>query len=325
MFNVMRSARLLKSAILADAERFYSNDTGAWVAGLPKPNEIRVSTGREPLWVNLGYWRGVERIDENNFERVGEIFKSAQSQMAHLLAKTARLGKGDVVLDCGFGYGDQDILWAEEYRPARIVGLNVTPNQVRIARERVRLTGLEQVVQLDQGSATQMPFGSGEFDVVFALESAMHFRTRSAFLREAFRVLRPGGRLVMADMAQKTDRESGAGLLRRLRYRYWRGRIAFPEENVWTNSRFESELREAGFQNTRVESIGEDVYPSANTAFPALIGMAAVGRQPDKVSIDSVRANVRKAAQKEPEQFEWQSFFNCDDYVIIYAEKRSTP
>jgi ubiquinone/menaquinone biosynthesis C-methylase UbiE len=325
MFDVMNFARHLKSSIFADAERFYTNDTGAWVEGFPKPNEIRVSTGREPLWVNLGYWRDLTRVDENNIEQAGALFKSAQSQMAHLLARTARLGEGDVVLDCGFGYGDQDILWAEEYRPKRIVGLNVTANQVRIARERVRLTGLEQVVQLDQGSATEMPFGSGEFDVVFALESAMHFKTRSAFLREAFRVLRPGGRLVMVDMCQKTDRESGAGLIRRLRHRYFRGLIAFPEVNVWTTRRFESELREAGFQNTRVESIAEDVYPSANTGFTALIGMAAVRRQPDKFTMDGVRADVRKAGQKEPEQYQWQYLFNCDDYAVVYAEKRNSP
>src|SRR5688572_18257099 len=113
MLNVMKLAKNLKNAILADSERFYSVDTGAWVSGLPRPHEIHVKTGREPLWLNLGYWRDVERVDENNFERAGELFKSAQEQMAHLLAKTARLGQGDVVLDCGFGYADQDILWAE--------------------------------------------------------------------------------------------------------------------------------------------------------------------------------------------------------------------
>jgi ubiquinone/menaquinone biosynthesis C-methylase UbiE len=321
MLNVMKFAKQLTSAILADPKRFYSLDTGAWVAGIPKPNEIRLSTGREPLWVNLGYWRGLEPIDENNCERVGEIMKSAQAQMAHLLAKTARLGPGDAVLDCGFGYGDQDIIWAEEYRPARIVGLNVTPNQVRIARERVKLTGLEQVVRLEVGSATEIPSGPGEFDVVFALESAMHFNTRRAFLREAFRALRPGGRLVMADMAQKTDREAGVGLRRRMRYRYHRGQIAFLEANVWTTQRFESELREAGFQKVKVESIAADVYPPANVGFAALTGMRDAAQQPDKVSMDQVREKVRKARQLEPEQYQWPTLFNCDDYVVIYAEK----
>jgi ubiquinone/menaquinone biosynthesis C-methylase UbiE len=321
MVNVMKLAKNLKDAILVDAKRFYSLDTGAWVSGLPKPDEIRVHTGREPLWINLGYWRDVERVDENNFERVGELFKSAQAQMAHLLAKTARLGQGDVVLDCGFGYADQDILWAEEYRPARIHGLNITPNQVRIGRERVRLTGLERVVQLDVGSATGTPFGPGEFDVVFALESAMHFKTRRAFLSEAFRVLRPGGRLVMADMCQKTDRESSSGLRRRLQHRYWRGKIAFPEANVWTTQRFDTELKSLGFQNARLESIAADVYGPVNAAFAALRGMTAASRQPGSVSPESIRADVRKVWQQDPEQHQQLALFNCDEYAVVYAEK----
>ncbi|MCP3169606.1 SAM-dependent methyltransferase [Myxococcus qinghaiensis] len=321
MFNVMQVARQLKSAVLADPERFYTNETGAWVTGLPTPQEIRVSTGREPFWINLGYWRDVERVDETNCERVGELFMAAQAQMAHLLARTARLSERDAVLDCGFGYADQDILWAEAYRPARIVGVNVTPKQVHIGRERVRLTGLDAVVKLELGSATQLPFGAGEFDVVFALESAMHFRTRGDFLREAFRVLRPGGRLVMADMCQKTDRETGTGLRRRLRHRYWRGRIAFPEANVWTTQRYLSELRQVGFQQARLDSIASDVYPAVNTALAALRGMTAAEKQPGSVTVAKVREDVQRARQMEFEQLQWLTLFNCDEYAVVYAEK----
>lgn len=321
MFDVVKVAKNLKSALLTDAERFYTNDAGAWVEGLPRPGEIRAGTGREPLWVNLGYWREVGLVDESNCERAGELFRSAQEQMAHLLAKTARLGEGDEVLDCGFGYGDQDLLWAETYRPKRITGLNVTANQVRIAQERVRLTGLEQVVHLREGSATDIPFGPGGFDVVFALESAMHFKTRSQFLRQAFRVLRPGGRLVMADMSQKSDRESGAGLRRRLRYRYWRGRIAFPEENVWTNQRFDSELRDAGFQDVKLESIADHVYLGINAAMAALVELKAAGPKPGKEALERVRAEVKKVHHMELEQLPQLALFNCDDYVIASARK----
>ncbi|RKH53595.1 methyltransferase type 11, partial [Corallococcus sp. AB050B] len=135
MLNVKQVATRLKSAFLADPERFYTKETGAWVAGMPTPQDIQVTTGREPFWINLGYWKHVERVDDTNVERVGELFRSAQAEMARLLARTANLGPGDAVLDCGFGYADQDLLWAEEFKPASILGVNITPNQVRVGRE----------------------------------------------------------------------------------------------------------------------------------------------------------------------------------------------
>lgn len=321
MVDMRQVATRLKSALLADPERFYTNETGAWVAGMPAPQDIQVHTGREPYWINLGYWRDVEKVDDTNVERVGELFRAAQAEMARLLARAAKLGPGDAVLDCGFGYADQDLLWAEENTPASIVGVNITPNQVRVGRERVRLTGLERVVRLEVGSATAVPASAGAFDVVFALESAMHFRTRRDFLREAFRVLKPGGRLVMADMAQKTDRESTAGLRERLRYRYWRGLIAFPEANVWSTERYRLELRDAGFRDAKVESIADDVYPAVNTALVALRGMTKLERQPTSTSLHQVRADVHRAMRMGTEQYPWPALFNCDEYALISARK----
>ncbi|MCP3098458.1 methyltransferase domain-containing protein [Myxococcus sp. K15C18031901] len=319
MFDVLEVARQLKNAVLAEPERFDATEADAWVTGLPGPGEVQVRTGREPLWRNLGYWRDVERVDESNCERAGELFAAAQARLAHLLATTAGLREADAVLDCGFGYADQDILWAEDYRPARIVGLNATPHQVRVGRERMRLLGLEPVVSLELGSATRVPFGADAFDVVFALESAIHFRTREDFLREAARVLRPGGRLVVADLCQRTDRETGVGLRRRLRHRYWRGRYAFPEANVWTTQRYAAELGRAGFEAIRLTSIASDVFPAVNTALAALRGTRAAASPPESRSLAQVRSDVRHARGMEFEELHWLTRFNCDEYVIVSA------
>ena len=70
-----------------------------------------------------------------------------------------------------------------------------------------------------------------------------------------------------------------------------------------------------------IESIAEHVYSPVNTAFAALAGLAAVSRQPDKVSTAVVRAKVQEMLKQPPEQMQWQALFNIDDYAIVYAEK----
>src|SRR3546814_5130615 len=81
------------------------------------------------LYLNLGYWKDATSIDD------------ACEAMARLLADTAGFTPDDTVLDVGFGFADQDLLWAESPGVRRIIGLNITPSQVAIARPRVQARG----------------------------------------------------------------------------------------------------------------------------------------------------------------------------------------
>lgn len=170
------------------------------------------------LYLNLGYWTGEEKtLDE------------ACRGLADLLARQAEMGPGDRILDLGFGFADQDIHWMETYRPAHILGLNLTASQVAVARQRVEALGHAERIELREGSATDIPLASGSVDTVLALECAFHFRTRERFFAEALRVLRPGGRLVTADIIPLPD---ASDRLRRLKQRAsWRlvaSRFAIP-------------------------------------------------------------------------------------------------
>jgi len=194
------------------------------------------------MYFNLGYWGpGCADLDE------------ACHALADMLADAAGMGEGDRVLDVGFGYADQDLRWAELRRPAKIVGLNITPAQVEVAQERARERGLQDRLDLRVGSATAMPFEAGTFDRVVALESAFHFDTRQDFFAEARRVLRPGGVLATADVVLRgTDRqelsemEAGEGLM--------------PAANWCDEETYVTRMREAGFVNVGIRSISDHVY-----------------------------------------------------------------
>jgi ubiquinone/menaquinone biosynthesis C-methylase UbiE len=202
------------------------------------------------LYLNLGYWGGgAADVDE------------ASDALAMLVARTGRMGPGDVVLDCGYGFGDQDLLWAREVGPRRIIGLNITASQVAVARQRVAEAGLSSRVDLREGSATDMPIPDRSVDLVTALECAFHFRTRERFFREAFRVLRPGGRLVTADILPLP---AAPGLADRLKQRLSWGlvasKFAIPPENACSTATYQALLRLAGFAQVEIASIRDRVY-----------------------------------------------------------------
>jgi cyclopropane fatty-acyl-phospholipid synthase-like methyltransferase len=202
------------------------------------------------LYLNLGYWREATSFD------------AASEALVHLVGAAAHIGPKDRVLDCGFGFGDQDLLWARTRRPAQIVGLNLTRSQVTLARRRVAAAGLGERVDLRHGSATAMPSGLGPFDCVVALECAFHFLTRERFFHEVWRVLRPGGRLVLADIIPTPVPSSP--IERRQHRLSWgavASKFAIPAENADTAPDYHRKLARSGFAEIRLTSIRDDVYP----------------------------------------------------------------
>ncbi len=82
----------------------------------------------------------------------------------------------------------------EHYAPEHIVGINVS--DVQLARARQNAPGC-RLVNMD---ATNLSFPDGSFQAVLCVEAAFHFYTREQFLNEAWRVLAPGGWLVLSDI-----------------------------------------------------------------------------------------------------------------------------
>ncbi|MCB9759761.1 MAG: class I SAM-dependent methyltransferase [Alphaproteobacteria bacterium] len=101
-------------------------------------------------------------------------------------------------LDVGCGVGGTALFLAE-HLGHQVTGLNITQVQVDRARENVAAAGLEGRVEVVCGDACAMPFPDASFDAVTLIECAFHVADKPALFGEIARVLKPGGRLVMAD------------------------------------------------------------------------------------------------------------------------------
>ena len=250
------------------------------------------------LYLNLGYWRDAETIDE------------ASEALALLVAKRGGMGAGDVVLDCGYGFGDQDILWARSMKPAKIIGLNITKSQITRARRNVADAGLEQSIDLGEGSATEMPIENESVDLVVSLESAFHYRTREDFFREAYRVLRPGGRLVTADIVPMKNSDNPFTRLEQwISWNMVAGKFNIPPENAYLIPTYSDKLSRAGFVDIDIKSIRDDVYAPLHEYLSK--DRTFVDKLPPVARLMAISAFRRPA----------ESVYGGLDYILSYAEK----
>jgi cyclopropane fatty-acyl-phospholipid synthase-like methyltransferase len=128
-----------------------------------------------------GYWQSG---DESTAEAI--------LNLTRLIAKQAQITTGSRVCDFGCGYGATARLFAQEYG-AKVTGLTISRRQYELAQN----TGGDDVnILLCDGLVNNFPAQS--FDALVAIESSEHIADKAAFFQEAHRLLRPGGRLVVA-------------------------------------------------------------------------------------------------------------------------------
>jgi SAM-dependent methyltransferase len=130
---------------------------------------------------NLGYWTPGTDSARKACENLVEVL------LAFLPRKTGN------ILDVACGKGATTRHLSQYYPLDDVVGINISEKQLETSRHNAPGTPF---VAMD---ATELGLKDASFDNVICVEAAFHFVTRAAFIAEAFRVLRPGGRLVLSD------------------------------------------------------------------------------------------------------------------------------
>ena len=157
----------------------------------------------------------------------------------------ADLREGEVVLDLGSGGGIDVLLSARRVGPTGMVyGLDMTPEMLELARRNQAEAAVTNVEFL-QGTIEDVPLPDAAVDVVISNCVVNLSPDKDAVIREAFRVLRPGGRLAISDIVLRTPlSEPTRGLIG-----LWTGCVA----GALVDEDYQAKLRRAGFDRVSIE------------------------------------------------------------------------
>ena len=181
-------------------------------------------------------------------------------------AALMRAGASDHILDIGSGIGGPARYVARRFG-CRVTGVDLTPEFCDVARHLTHLLGLDERVKFEVGDALAMPFPAASFEGAYSMNVSMNIADKLALYREIHRVLKPGGWLLLSEIAKGADGDLDypTPWARSARTSF----LSTPDET-------RSGLHEAGFEVIVVESVLERTLAYAARAR----AMVARGEKP---------------------------------------------
>lgn len=143
--------------------------------------------------LHWGYWQTIKKVVCSD-----EEFHLAAEKLSHKLCNIARIKNNEKILDVGCGFGGTLSYINNHFSGVNLTGLNIDQRQLERARNNVVPKAKNKII-FKEADACHLPFPDNSFDKVIAVECIFHFSNREQFIKEAFRVLKPGGTLTISD------------------------------------------------------------------------------------------------------------------------------
>lgn len=109
------------------------------------------------------------------------------------------------MLDVATGTGDVAILTYKLLNPEKITGIDISEGMLEIGREKIQKQGLSAIIDLQKGDSETINFPDNSFDAITVAFGVRNFQNLEKGLSEMYRVLKPGGKLVVLEFSKPKE------------------------------------------------------------------------------------------------------------------------
>ncbi|HZM83211.1 MAG TPA: methyltransferase domain-containing protein [Candidatus Limnocylindrales bacterium] len=199
----------------------------------------------------LSFWDSEGVLHTGYFSSdTDDDYRAAAERTSDLLAEEAGIDASSYVLDVGCGCGNF-LLRLGRRLGCRGVGLDLSVERIKFARQLLAAEESPLDIEFNHGSATQMPYGPGEFSHVVSQDALFLVPDKPRSHTEVHRVLAPGGIFAFSDFLQPTKHISE----RARKHVYDRVRWS----NGYSLVEYQSALESAGFEILLARSLGRHI------------------------------------------------------------------
>lgn len=207
--------------------------------------DIRRYYNRNQILYDVFYSKGTGDLHYGFWGKNTKDHPESILNTTRFIAKCLQINQNDKILDAGCGVGGSTIYLAKKYG-AEIVGITLSDVQLKMARKKTLKLGLQNKLRFIIQDFTKTSFKDESFSKIFGLESICHSTKKIDFLNEAYRLLKKGGIIAIADGFQI---RSSLSKEEDKIYQKWLEGWAVP--NLATIDGFHNDLKKAGFKKIR--------------------------------------------------------------------------